>query len=725
MADTNQPIGEFVQNLLSDLDSGTLTAQEAITAAGQYAYLREAIANNYELLSAAEIESNEALASALRSMFSQVLEKLNTLPSFQSQSPDKPLEENDVREVSSLRQSAIDQVKKSTNAKLAPLKEKRRAFIHNLVEKYSSSIPKASIDENKFAKEIDHALITAASEATTTKTKERFEELLSASAGITEKISIRSVIDQNDDYVSAMREVVHKEKEVYNTLFTHAEVARPDVVADILIHAPANEPAGDSITRSLKLAGVAESLQVIKITPPVTKSFFSTSNAKGVSQGAQKAADGILSLISEPIREIILKNKIEGTLRNMFSNTQGMIDRLGENFVRSSAFANILQQLTHQLGDKAASSGVKNIFDDVFSSVFRGPLNNATNAGARDQLLDYFELSRANINAPKGKQFLPTGIFPWNMPVGKRPRDNRSTSVGWFPLFGLGALGSFGSWISDIASFGFDQTTSFFLSGPRIPQELSRSRRAAQIPTPIWQDMPALLALIVVILLVILFIFPSPFNGSLVNFSMKANSFLAALGQGATGVINNICDNNSTLAMCKFEACVGDCRWPTTGTIIQGPFATCNGTTHSRVDAIDFRGHYLEPIYSITDGRVSSVVSGCADNPAPSGSSISQGCNQNYGNYVEVTTTNGAVLRYSHLSILFIDNIKEGPIKKGDPVGKMDNNGSSGSHHLHLEVRGGSIGSSKIASFLPGGPDFAKKLFQCINTNGCNSCPQQ
>lgn len=735
MTDSPQMLREFTQNILIDLESGAISVHEAYAAASQYAYLRQELASASLVLSEAATISDEELTLAFVGVVSQTLAKLSELPSFQSQQPDIPETEQDIRAVASLQQAATERVREQV--KTPGAKEKRREFVHRLVSKFSSTVPVTDEQVEGF---VDRATATASRGTTPRQQANRFTQYLTESIeGVsgdltTEQkrvieLGISTSTTEQESFLADEFRKTQKETEIYSALFNAPDIKRPDVFVDILLNAPPSEPTKEALARADKLARVAQALEESSGKREGKLQFFSANGAKGIAGGIQKGADGILSLVGEPVRDMVLHEKVNGSLRSMLSNTQQFADRLGENFVKSALFTHIGQDLTKQLSEKARAGQVGSVFGDVFSSVFRGPLSQPLAQSTKGGILDYFELARANAFAPKGKAFLPPGVVPWDIfHTYKQGTTNTkeytsSRFGGFFPALGIGS--TIGSFLSNAVSSLIDRTTSFTFLNPRLPGQLSASRRAAAIPTKIVDDMPLFVALVVVTLLVLLFIFPSPLNLNMISHSTKVSSLLAALSNAALDQVNQVCEAGSTLPICQFEACTGDCRWPTTGAIIQGPFATCGGTTHRVVDAIDFQGSYLRPIYSITDGEVISVVGGCADNPAPIGGSISKGCNRNYGNYVEVQTPNGDVLRYSHLSILFIDNIKTGSIKKGDPIGKMDNNGSSGSHHLHLEVRNNnSPSSSKIASYLPGDTNFAQQLYQCNNDAGCKRCPQ-
>ena len=707
MADSVQPLAEFLQNLVEDLQAGAISPQEALAASTQYTYLREALVNNYSQLAQAATTGDDELKSTLQNVFTQLINRLNNLPSFQNQSPDDPLSEEEVRSTGALREAAIQNVKADGEKKLAPLKEKRRAFIHELVGKFSSTMPTGAPSEEAIGKSVDRALSSAAQEATSTQTKERFSELLVAAATVTgttpitktasEKLikEIASSIDTNTEYVTEVKKVVQSEKEIFTTLFTHPETTRPDVLVDILLHAPPTEKKEDVIVRALKLADVAGSLDAHKGPLPPSKNFFHAGNARGAAKGAQQAADGILSLLGEPLREIILKEKINGTLRNMFTNTQSMIDRLGENFVRSSVFAQILQGMTKSLNDKPSASQARGIFDDVFSSVFKGPLNNFTTGGTKEQLLNFFELARANANAPANQKFLPSGATPWNFILDKKQQSFQQRSgglLGWLPTFGLGGLGA---WANNILTAGFDRSTSFIFSGTRIPNQLSGSRRAAAVPTPFLQDLPLLIAIVAVVTIVLLFVVQSPLNSSLLNYSAKVSALLASL-QNLTEQIN-VGVAEVTSFQCSWSgatpppATINTC--PVHATISQLPFNP--GGSHKTLNAYDFAAGTGTPILAAHDAYVVSYTNSYAPN---------QFAPLSYGNNVVLIGTNPSsnktfCTNYAHMLDVapIVLSSKGTPtlIKAGTVIGYVDTTGytyGSGGPgtgtHLHFGYKG-------------------------------------
>lgn len=536
MAD-QQNLLEFTDSLLSDLERGAITPQEAISACQQYAYLRESLASRSSQVAEAALTGDEELASLLRGVFTEAHTKLKELPSFQGTEPDAPSAEKEIRDTAFLRTAAMTRAKESTKTKLAPLKERRRDFIHTIVSKYSSTMP--GVTDKQIDAVVDGSLAAASREATTAQTRERFAEMMAVSAEefggaplsadqrSQLKASISASLTEQNDYFSAAVSANKSEQELVSTIYNHLELKRPDVLADVVLNTPDTQK-DEAVLRGIKLAQVAESLERRTNEPRSTNGFLSPGNAKGVSRGLQQATDGILSLVGEPVREIIYKEKVNGTLRSLLTSTQQLTDRLGEAFVHSAVFTQISQNLSRSLSEKAPTNG-GSILGDVFSSVFRGPLDPALNMAAKDRILDYFELARASANAPKGYGFLPPGVLPWEAFASLQKRSTelgRGLRSSWLPFLSLGSLGGR---MGDAFAGVVDGATSFLFTGSSLPNQLRSSRQAALIPTPIFEDMPLLIAIVVVVVIIILYIFPSALSGPQLNYATRVGQLFSSL----------------------------------------------------------------------------------------------------------------------------------------------------------------------------------------------------
>mgnify|MGYP001558513327 CR=1 FL=1 len=529
-----QQLGEFIDNILDDLQSGAITTEEAIVASSQYEYMRALLSQHAQDLSSATAESDESLKATLLSIFSQTKSRLLELPAFSSQAPDVLRDEKQTRNAAELEHFAFETIRKETKTRAIHQKQTRREFIHALVSQYSirtSSI----IPETKMDTAVDAALSLSSREPSSQEAQQKFVKGLTAGLGISdpafEKI-IGSTIskDATSTVLGSWRET-NMEREALATLFTHADLSRPDVVADVFLHAGENALLSDVSVRAVKLAQTAEAVASLGTKPLTTRGpFFSNSNTRGAIKGAQQAADSILSLVGEPLREMLLKEKINGTLRSVITGVNQLSDRLGEKFIHSSVFGFVTQNILKGANEKPTMSQSTAIFGDVFGAVFRGPLNIATNQGTKEKLFDYFELARASSNAPKGFSFLGPNIMPWHIESmrSQYAMSFKKSTIqrGWLPSVGLYKLGSLGG---DALASAFDRFVGFAFAGPSISRQLHASRRAAAVPTPLSEDLPLLLSLVVIATIVILFVFPTFLNIPHLSIMQKMSALLASL----------------------------------------------------------------------------------------------------------------------------------------------------------------------------------------------------
>lgn len=711
MADTDQTLKEFIDNLLSDLSEGRISVYDALAASNQYAYLRDALIEERASLSQAELSGEADLSHAFVSVISRVSERLNELPNFHGQQPDQVTSEKDVLSLGELRKYAAARVKQSLEKGGPSKKAQRREFIHNLVTRFSSKTP---ISEARMGAIADQALIAAATEATSQQTKDRFIELLVASSEISSlnlsseerdhlRQDIRAAVSSNDAYITEVTRQNRRAAAIVNALYNEPDLRRPDVFVDIVLNAPDDEPSVEVFTRAEKLSRLADSLE--QHPGEGSLRFFSTEGTRGLAKGLQQGADSMLSLVGEPLRGMVLREKVSGTFRSMLGNVERFTDRLGENFVKSALFTHIAQDLSRQLSEKPRGGQVRTVFDDMFSTVFRGPLSPVLSRGTEERILDYFELARANAAAPRGRSFLPAGILPWDMfrffdfRMGTR---RESASGGWWsksifnPFFALSALtGFFGNAVGSFV----DRTTSFFLSSPVISRQVTASRRATSVPTPITQDMPLLTALIVVITLILMYVLPSPINVQELTYSVKTSAIFSSLrkfgedaiidvGTGIGEVTTFVCTwNGPTPPTATITTC------PVRAPISQGPFNP--GGSHKTLNAWDFAAGQGTPIRSAHDAYIASYNNSYAPNQYKYGS---------YGNNVVLVATDPKTnqqycTNYAHMLDVSAEVVansgKPSLIPAGTVIGTVDTTGytyGSGGPgtgtHLHWGYKG-------------------------------------
>lgn len=209
---------------------------------------------------------------------------------------------------------------------------------------------------------------------------------------------------------------------------------------------------------------------------------------------------------------------------------------------------------------------------------------------------------------------------------------------------------------------------------------------------------------------IFLFILLFPLFGFGTIFQQLAddNAFIQGLGYGGEGQYVD-CVNQPDDPVCSMTPCdpsKQDCRWPTSGTITQGPFTTCGGT-HAHANAIDIGAVMGTDVYATIDGVVITVFTGCPDGEGYLGNP----CGNYLGNHVIIKGVN-YTLKFGHL-------LSSIPVYEGDHVspttviGQVNHSGSSSGQHLHFSYSG----SGSINSILPFAIDHCSN-----NTIGCEPC---
>lgn len=124
----------------------------------------------------------------------------------------------------------------------------------------------------------------------------------------------------------------------------------------------------------------------------------------------------------------------------------------------------------------------------------------------------------------------------------------------------------------------------------------------------------------------------------------------------------------------------GSWGWPTISKyVVTSQFGYRWGRLHAGID-ISGSG-FGSPIFSIGNGTVTQVTTGCADNGYYGNS-----CGGQLGNAVYVQYGNGVLVKYAHLRNNITVSVGQS-VTKGQVIGYMGNSGSSTGTHLHFEIR--------------------------------------
>lgn len=556
---------------------------------------------------------------------------------------------------------------------------------------------------------------------------------------------------------------------VAQTILTHLEVVRPDNLVEI-ITGGMTDPAVNIVKlqeKAVELTRLAEALDSPPLPPgediTATGRVFGALATNWYQKVAAVVIDPVFTAFPREVREAIVSSVF---LRSWEPTVQNLEQRFGQLVVGSPGFQKLLSAHEALGRERTAAggviSGVSKVTGDVIGAVFRGPneamiayyetyvltrgtiLAQATltpvhlttasvhrsfprlfhlefleNLGGLALRLGAKKTAEGAIGAGAGaaqgaaKGFL-SRIFGFifgraGAAAGGGAAGATAGAVGGIPGMILGFIG--GSLVEPVLR-GAGRVASWLFAGGWLTSLIGMGEGA--------QDKSWVAPLIIVVLLSVFLVFPliSPLNFFHVGELSRTSPLPLSLGGGVTpGGPAVDCGSNSQDPLCRFEPCRGDCRWPTTGYISQGPYATCSSASHRSLNAIDFAASYLTTVYATRPGHITKVYAGCGDNTGYWGNH----CGNGYGNHVVITTDAGYQLIYGHLSQNFLDLLDDlypsGRVGPGDPIGKVDHNGNSSGSHLHFGVLGS---SPNINAVIPG--DFGPIVGCSNNTRGCSSC---
>ena len=245
--------------------------------------------------------------------------------------------------------------------------------------------------------------------------------------------------------------------------------------------------------------------------------------------------------------------------------------------------------------------------------------------------------------------------------------------------------------------------------------------------TPLTKDPAFIASAVVVGTITLLFVIPIlPFTlteNSLSQQTIQDNAYIQGIGTGdETGPAIN-CVDDPTNPLCSMKSCDSsqqDCRWPTSGTITQGPYTSCGGT-HSNANAIDIGTTTGTDVYATIKGVVTDVFVDCEDNEGSLGNicGFHSGIHKYLGNHIVIQGTGAYTytLTFGHLLSTSVKVTKGQVVSPTDVIAEVDHSGSSSGPHLHFSFIDNSGQKRSINSILP----FA--IDHCVNrTDGCSPC---
>lgn len=240
------------------------------------------------------------------------------------------------------------------------------------------------------------------------------------------------------------------------------------------------------------------------------------------------------------------------------------------------------------------------------------------------------------------------------------------------------ALGLVGRGLSNVA-FGLGGGFIGMIFGGGLGSLFNKLRGPRQ-PEGFFDDVPKVIALVIVVTIVILFIFPSFLNSIFTSRSAKYAALLVNSQTNNTGgpyteelpLYNGPFPGGPTVN----ASCAVDHKH-----LSQGPFDKT--WSHTGICAYDFDAPWGSEVRAVHDGYIVFVRTNIKDNDFIEGS---------YGNYVLLAGTgpDGRPFYsvYAHLSNGSSSHLSEGQlITAGTLIGNVDDTGDSTGTHLHLEFK--------------------------------------
>ncbi len=727
-----QQIREFIDNLLDDVRAGRITPEGALVASQQYEYLRSALT-----------EHNDAIVGALsdekkfRSTITEILEGAlvrvqKELPQFQNEIPSQPLSPETIV----ARAKAFHVAREDSASAVAHQQTRVATLKHNFIDRLVKNWitqTRTTIDKERqqlVVNEIREKLEKAPLDSMST----------TEMGGFIQKTLAGSRLGR--EFAGEQTELIGESKKltglraIPTALVARLNLPHPDWFTSIAIQTGSVSRA-DTLTRQAET--IASSAPQVKGVPDTTI-FFRALASTPIQKGLAVVADTILQQLSPVARQEVIKATFSHALDGVLAKTDDLTQRLGRDFVKSELFRLAIDDARKSFAREtippSGAGQVRGVFEDIIGSVLRGPVPPLVVGTPREMILSYFELLAVEARLPSDRKILFTEhattinllfttlpqrpeFFGVSTPTQKRAGEVLQSSVAalttqfpsWQVLYmallsgvsfprspspaaqgqsSVGTpsltapLGVFGGIFSSLggvlsgAAVGLSGGLLTMLFGGGLGALFGRNRGPDK-PTPLLEDTPKLLAIIIVVTVVVLFVFPSFLNATFISNAAKNGALLIASVPHSGGPYTDPLPSYEGPFLggpTAITSCAVDHKHLT-----QTPFDQGGIGTHSKTCAYDFDAAWGSDVRATHDGCVAAVTSTIKDGAFIRGS---------YGNYVLLAGTdiNGKPFYslYAHLVQGSSSGLTVGTcVGVGKVLGRVDDTGHSTGTHLHLE----------------------------------------
>lgn len=730
---TPQQIHEFIENLLDDVRAGRITPEGALIASQQYEYLHAVLVENSDAIAGAFSDEKKFTSTITEVLEGALVRVKKELPQFQNEAPNQPFSpETIVARAKTLRVAREDASSAIARqqSRVAALKDN---FIDRLVNNWIAQT-RVTIDKEKqqsIARDIREKLEKAPLSTMQPPEINRFiQKTLTNTRLDNESTVIQKKFIRETKKLSGLREIPR-------VLVSRADISHPDWFTSIAIQTGSVSQA-DTLARQ---AEVLVSHVAQKRDVPDGTIFFRAFASTPVQIGFAAVADALLQRLSPLGRQEVIKETFSRTIDGLLAKTDLLTERLGQDFVKSELFRLVVDEtrksFTQETGGPSGAGQIRGAFEDVIGSVLLGPILPRLIGTPQEMVLSYFELLAVEARLPIDRKML----FPEHSPAvnslfaalapqpeflgphTNKPFTETQKIVGpvaalaaqfpsWQTLYlallsefsfslspslvsqsqtSIGAplistpLGVFGGVFSSLgrvasgAAVGLSGGLLTMLFGGGLGALFGKNRGPDK-PTPLLEDTPKLLAIIIVVSLVVLFVFPSFLNATFINNAAKNGALLVASVPNTGGPYDEVFPEyggpfpgGST----AITSCSVDYKHLT-----QTPYDQGGIGTHIKTCAYDFDAPSLTtPVKATHAGCVASVRTDMKNNERIRGS---------YGNYVLLAGTglDGKPFYslYAHLAQNTSSHLSVGScVGAGGILGSVDSSGNSTGPHLHLE----------------------------------------
>lgn len=730
---TPQQVHEFIENLLDDVRAGRITPEGALIASQQYEYLRTVLVENNDAVAGAFSDESKFKSAIIETLEDALNRVKKELPQFQNETPSQPLSPETIVARAKTFRVAREDSSAAISHQQTRVEALKNDFINRLVNNWIEQTKTTTDKERKqsLAREAHERFEKAPLDTMRPPEINRFIQ----------KTLTNTHLD--NESIVAQKEFVRETKklaglrEIPRVLVSRADISHPDWFTSIAIQM-------GSVSRADTLARQAETLvspaAQNKDAPDITiffRAFASTPTQKGFAT----MADVLLQQLSPLGRQRVIKETFSRTIDGLLAKTDLLTERLGQDFVNSELFRLVVnearQSFTREAGRPSGAGQIRGVFEDVVGSFLHGPIPPRLIGTPRELILSYFELLRVEAGLPTDRKILfpehsptvnslfaaltpqpeflgshtkipvtetqkivgsvaaLTAQFPsWQMlymsllsefslTQAPSPVSQSQASTGAPPL--ATPLGVFGGVFSSLgqilsgATVGISGGLLAMLFGGGLGALFGKNRRPDR-PTPLLEDTPKLLAIIIVVSLVVLFVFPSFLNATFINNAAKNGALLVSSVPYAGGPYTDPLPSYGGPfpgGPTAITSCAVDYKHLT-----QTPFDPGGIGTHIKTCAYDFDAPpYTTQVKATHDGCVAAVTTSIKNDLRIKGS---------YGNYVLLAGTglDGKPFYslYAHLAQNTSSHLSVGScVAAGAALGNVDSTGNSTGPHLHLE----------------------------------------